>query len=66
MRSKIESKLLALCSPYPLSDEESGVPLSSRILDGVNEIISDEIEDETKKLSSAPKQIVESEQIGFG
>jgi len=66
MRSKIESKLLALCSPYALTDEESGTQLSARILDDVNEIIADGIEEENKKVLAAPKQIIESEQIGFG
>jgi hypothetical protein len=62
MRGKIESKLLAACSPYPLAEDEIGSQLSSRILDDVNEIISDGIEEE-KKTST---KIIESEQIGFG
>lgn len=62
MRGKIESKLLTACSPYPLAEDEMGSKLSSRILDDVNEIISDGIEDE-KKTST---KIIESEQIGFG
>ncbi|XP_059474981.1 uncharacterized protein LOC132196397 [Neocloeon triangulifer] len=63
LRAKIESKLLALCSPYSLPQDDSGTPLSTRIIEDVNEIMAEEFAESAT--SSKPK-IVESEQIGFG
>ncbi|CAB3382325.1 Hypothetical predicted protein [Cloeon dipterum] len=65
MRNKIESRLLALCSSYSLPQDESGTPIPTRIIEDVNEIIADELAEESPR-PSAPSRVIESETIGFG